>query len=318
MTFEKKAIGGHLVFLGLKEAHQIWSESPFKIIQWAKAQGALAGFCHMEYLTGSFPDKLDCCTPLDFPVEAALGTIDFLAEDVWLNDASVEAYYKLLNCGFRLGWAAGTDYPCNGGAPFGSLLTWVNLKDKPLTYGNWIDGIKHGRTVVSTSGNSEFLDIRVNKNYTPGDELFLASEDTIDVDVTWTTRKTMGGRIELILNGKVAGILEGTSEPLKPLILKTRLGIRESSWLCARRMNEKGHQSHSSPVYITLRHQPVRASAADARYFTGWIDKLLERTKPGGPWNIYVHSDCKDIESRYLKARRIFERISEEAEGKRL
>ncbi len=65
----------------------------------------------MEYLTDSIQKELNCCIPIDYPVEAALGTIDFLAEDVWLNDAAVKSYYRLLNCGFRLGWAAGYRFP---------------------------------------------------------------------------------------------------------------------------------------------------------------------------------------------------------------
>ncbi len=117
-TFEHKAAGGHLVLLGLKEAHTIWDESPYRIIEWGKSQNAVVGFCHMEYLNDSVQNDLNCCIPLDYPVEAALGTIDFLAEDVWLNDAAVKAYYRLLNCGFRPGWAAGTDFPCNGRTAF--------------------------------------------------------------------------------------------------------------------------------------------------------------------------------------------------------
>ena len=116
------------MLLGLPEAQQIWDESPYKILDYGKAREAVVGFCHMQYLSGTLPETLDCCTPIDYPVEAALGTIDFLAEDVWLNDEAVHAYYRLLNCGFRLGWAAGTDYPCNGGQPLGSLLTYVRVR----------------------------------------------------------------------------------------------------------------------------------------------------------------------------------------------
>lgn len=121
-TFEHKALGGHIVLLGLTEAHQIWDESPYEILEWGRKQNAIVGFCHMQYLNDSIQNELDCCIPIDYPVEAALGTIDFLAEDVNLNDAAVKAYYMLLNCGFRLGWAAGTDYPCNNSRPFGSLF----------------------------------------------------------------------------------------------------------------------------------------------------------------------------------------------------
>jgi hypothetical protein len=313
VTFENKALGGHLVFLGLIEARTIWNESPFKIIEWGKKQNAVIGFCHMQYLNDRIPDKLDCCTPLDFPVEAALGTIDFLAEDVWVNDAALNAYYKLLNCGFRLGWTAGTDYPCNGGQPFGTLLTWVNLKDQPLTYLHWIEGIKNGRTVVSTNGNIEFLDLKVNKTFAPGDEINLIKPDSLDVEVIWTTTKELTGWIELVLNGKVASRLEGTSIPAKPVKFKTRMSISRSSWICARRMNEKGHQSHTAPVYISVHNKPVRVSMKDPQFFIGWIDNLLANIKPGAKWYTYITDSQESIKNRYLKAKKVYSRIAREA-----
>jgi len=292
-TFEHKALGGHLVMLGLKEAHTIWDESPYKILEWGKKQDAIMGFCHMEYLKDSIPGTLDCCTPIDFPVEAALGTINFLAEDVWLNDASVNAYYRLLNCGFRLGWAAGTDFPCNNSKPFGSLLTYVQVKNQPFTYKQWIEGIKNGRTVVTTNGHVEFLDLKVNGTATPGDEIKLKNKETLDVEVKWTSVSEQTGRIELILNGKVVAAQKGTVKPGESVILKTSVPIQESSWICARRMDDKGHRSHTAPVYITIKNAPVRASAGDAMYFISWIDKTIANTSPGGPWNKYYLTTWK-------------------------
>ena len=315
VTFENQAIGGHLVLLGLKEAHQIWEESPYRILEWAKQQGAITGFCHMEYLNGRFPDKLNCCAPLDFPVEAALGTIDFLAEDVWVNDAAVEAYYKLLNCGFRLGWAAGTDFPCNNSEPVGSLLTYVRVKDSPLTYEKWIDGIKNGRTVVSLNGHSEFLDLKVNDILEPGDEISLKKEGTVQVTVKWTAAEELTGTIELVCNGKVVATRQGTAIPGQPVLLETTLEIPESSWICARRMNEQGHQSHTAPVYVSVNDKPVRASTEDAEYFVDWIDKLIRRTSPGQDWNKYFTGDLNNVQNRYHLARAVYEKIRSEAEA---
>jgi hypothetical protein len=70
-------------------------------------------------------------------------------------DNFIEAYYKLLNTGFRPSFAAGTDYPCNSSRPVGSLLTYVQTGGQ-LTYRNWIDGIACGRTVVSRNGHMSF------------------------------------------------------------------------------------------------------------------------------------------------------------------
>jgi hypothetical protein len=314
-TFENKALGGHLVLLGLHEAHTIWDESPYKILEYGKSQNAVVGFCHMEYLNDSVQNDLNCCIPLDYPVEAALGTIDFLSEDVWLNDASMNAYYKLLNCGFRLGWAAGTDFPCNNSQPFGSLLTYVQVKDQPMTYMKWIEGIKTGRTVVTTNGHVEFLDLKVNGVASPGDEIRLKGKGTITVEVKWTTIKALTGRIELVCNGKVVATQEGTSKPGEPVILKTSQILKESSWICARRMDATGHQSHTAPVYITVKNKSVRARAEDAQYFVKWIDNILKNIAPGGPWNHYFTHDLDVVEKRYEKARDVYEKIALEASG---
>jgi hypothetical protein len=115
VTFEKKVIGGHLISLGLRQARRLPAEHTFPVIQWARRQGAIVGFVHMQYLDDGIPEKLSCCLPLEYPVEVALGSVDFLMEDVWRSEAALKAYYRLLNCGFRPGLAAGTDFPCNNG-----------------------------------------------------------------------------------------------------------------------------------------------------------------------------------------------------------
>jgi len=313
VTFENKALGGHIVLLGLNEAHQIWDESSYKILEWGKAQDAVMGFCHMQYLNDTIQNDLTCCIPVDYPVEAALGTIDFLSEDVWLNDAAINAWYRLLNCGFRLAWTAGTDFPCNESRPFGSLLTYVQVKDQQLTYRKWIEGIKQGRTVVSTNGHDEFLDLKINSGYGPGDEIKLKGRKSVEIDAKWTANKPLSGFIEIVCNGKVIAQLEGAAGPGEPVSLKTRHKIGQSSWISARRMDERGHRLQTSPVYISMKGAPVRASAEDASYFVKWIDNILINIAPGGPWNQYYTHDLETVRMRYQSARDIFEKIAIEA-----
>jgi hypothetical protein len=267
----------------------------------------------MQYLNDSIQNQLTCCIPIDFPVETALGTIDFLSEDVWLNDASINAYYKILNCGFRPGWAAGTDFPCNNGSPLGSLLTYVQIKDKELTYRNWIEGIKNGRTVVTTNGHTEFLDLKVNDSSRPGDEIKLGEKGKVNINVIWTSIQDQEGRIEIVCNGKVVAVSEATVSPGKAAILNVDLTVKESCWICARRMNEKGHQSHTAPVYITIDNRPVRASPEDAEYYVRWIDNILANIQNDGPWSIYFTKDIEIVKARYQKAASIFRNIADEA-----
>ncbi|MEX2231979.1 MAG: CehA/McbA family metallohydrolase [Cyclobacteriaceae bacterium] len=323
-AFEHQALGGHLVLLGLKEAHQIWDESPYKILEWSRKQDAIGGFCHFQYLNDRIQNSLNCCIPVEYPVEAALGTMDFISEDVYAtnspnngnydSEAAINAYYKLLNCGFRLGLAAGTDYPCNDNEPLGTLLTYVNVKDKPLTYRRWIEGIRDGRTVVSRNGHNEFLDMKINGNYSPGDEIKFQNKTSISVQAKWTVAKELKGRIELVSNGKVLGSISGTAKPGEPLMMKANTEITRSSWICVRRMDENGHQTHSAPVYITIANKPVRASPEDAQYFIRWIDNVLEKTASGGEWSRYFTHDQETVRARYRKARDIYNTILLEAQ----
>jgi hypothetical protein len=78
-------------------------------------------------------------------------------------------------------------------------------------------------------------------------------------------------------------------------------------------MDDKDYQTHTAPVYITVKNRPVRASADDAQYFINWIDNLLEKTSPGGPWNQYFTHDLDVVQGRYKKARDIYAKIAAEA-----
>lgn len=322
-NFSHQALGGHLVLLGLKKAHQIWKESPYKILEWSRKQNAIGGFCHFQYLNDQVQNSLNCCIPMEYPVEAALGTIDFISEDVIGNkspnggdfnsEAAIHAYYKLLNCGFKLGLAAGTDYPCNDNEPFGTLLTYVKVKE-PLNYRKWIEGIRDGRTVVSRNAHNEFIEMKIDGAYGPGDEVKFSNKGTVTIEVKWTAVKEFKGRIELVSNGEVIATQSGIAAPGVPLLLKATREIKKSSWICARRMNENGHMTHSAPFYITVDKKPVRASTEDARFFITWIDNLLIKTAPGGAWSRYFTDDYDTVEKRYRKARDVYSKILTEAQ----
>jgi len=310
-----QALGGHLVLLGLNEAHKIWEESAYKILEFSKKQNAICGFAHMQYLNDKIPGKLNCCIPIDFPVEAAFGTIDFISEDCSGSDFALNAYYKLLNCGIRMGLAAGTDYPCNGGAAFGSLLTYVKVPDGKLTYQKWIEGIKKGNTVVSRNAHNEFLELTVNGKLGPGDELKLKDKGSVGVEVKWTANKELTGRIELVCNGKVVATQTGSVKPGIPVILHAKQSFMQSGWLCARRMDDKGHQSHTAPVYVFVNDESIRASVEDAQYFVKWIDNILTNIAPGGSWSKYYTHDLDLVQNRYRKAREMYAKILIEAQN---
>ena len=311
--YPHQALGGHLLSLGLLEAHQIWEEYTYPIFSWAHQQNAVSGFAHMQYLDNGIPQNLDCCTPLEYPVEVALGAADFVSEDVDGSDNAMLAYYRLLNCGFRPGFAAGTDYPCNGGDDPGSLLTYVHVADGQMNYRNWIDGIAAGRTVVSRNGQNEFLDFKVNGNATPGDEIRLTGGGSVQAAVQWTANRSLSGTIELVHNGVVVASKAASAAAGSPASLSATVNFTKSGWLAARRMGSNGHQLHTAAVYVTVDNAPVRASAEDAQFYVQWIDNLLEKTSPGGAWSSYFVNSREEAQARYRSARALYQQIALEA-----
>ena len=322
--YSHHALGGHVVALGLSEAHQIKGEYTFPVFQWTHQQNGIAGFAHMQYLDNDIPQNLTCCTPLEYPVEVALGQSDFISEDMMdINssydgmcpDCAVQAYYRLLNCGFRPGFAAGTDYPCNSNSPLGSLLTYVRLGGEGFTYRSWIEGIAQGRTVVSRNGHNEFLDIKIDGSAGPGDEIKKASLGSVQVTVQWTASQDLEGTIELIKNGAVVGSKVTTVAPGAPQSLSMTVDMPKSGWLAARRMGVKGHYVHTGAVFVTVNDLPVRASVTDADFYVRWMDNLLEKTSLGGPWSSFFSTSRSEAQGRYLAARSMYQQIAIEAAG---
>jgi hypothetical protein len=321
VTTQQKAIGGHLVILGLKSGKAFFSEYTYPVFAWAKQQGAIVGFAHMQYLPFAFyppPDgisqSLDCCAPLEYPVEVALGTASFVEEDVHGGDSALQAYYRLLNTGFRPGLAGASDYPCNSLGPLGTCLTYVRIPDGELTYDKWIDGIARGRTVVSRDGHKEFLTLRVNDAAQPGDEVRLEEKGPVRVRVEWRSLNDDMGRIELVQNGVVVASQTAEVTPGSPAVFETTLDVRQSGWLAARRMDwQNGHQTHTGAVFVIVKGAPIRASAEDARFFVAWIDNLIRQSSPGGAWSRFFPKDREAAQARYREARAIFVRIESEA-----
>jgi drug/metabolite transporter (DMT)-like permease len=314
VTFDQKVIGGHLIVLGLRHAERIHHEYTYPVIEWARTQGAVVGFAHMQHVQEGIPEALTCCYPIEYPVEVALGSRVFLMEDVRGSDPAMKAYYRLLNCGFRPGIAAGSDYPCGRDpAPLGNLLTYVRVPGGKLTYRKWVDGIAAGRVVVSRNAHHEFLDLKVNGASGPGDEVKLPAAGTISVEVRWSTTLSATGRIEIVQNGAVVAFQEGAAGPGAPVRLTASPAFARSGWIAARRMGPNGHTSHTAAVFISVAGRPARASSEDAEFFVRYLDNLLRKTAPGGEWSGYFTNQHEAARSRYEAAAAIYRRIASEA-----
>ena len=92
-------------------------------------------------------------------------------EGLQFNRSGYEAWYELLALGFRVTPTAGTDYPCGGQNLPGHERFYTKVEG-PLRYASWLDGVRQGRTFVTTGPIVEFhvngMDI--------GGEVFLSTQ----------------------------------------------------------------------------------------------------------------------------------------------
>src|SRR5262249_24605777 len=117
----------------------------------AHAQGALVGYVHpLE----SVPDPAkDSSLTYELPADVALRKVDYI-EVVGFADhkSTAEVWYKLLNCGFRLPTAGGTDFMGNYASlrgPAGLNRVYAQMKPGPLKIEPWLESIKSGRTFAT-------------------------------------------------------------------------------------------------------------------------------------------------------------------------
>jgi hypothetical protein len=245
------------------------------------------------------------------PIDVALGKIDTLdVNNAWA--ASVPLWYQLLNCGFRVPATAGTDVFLNRISSYlpGGDRVYVHV-DGPFTYRNWIDGLKAGRSFV-TSG--PMLTFTVNGRE-PGAVLKLGDKSRAWVKATARSLFPLT-KAELVHNGKVIASAKLTDDGLTAT-LDQEFTLDQGGWLALRAEGPGTNDSatshlnaHTNPVYVEV-NGAVPRSAKEARKFLNWIDQfeVLLRTRNRFPTAKLRQQAQEQLEA----ARRVYTKIIREA-----
>ena len=255
----------------------------------AHAQGGLVGYVHPF---DTRPDPADTTAPLyyELPVDVALGKIDYL-EVMGYSDHLItsEIWYRLLNCGFRLPAAAGTDAFPNFASlrgPPGLVRVFVHSGAK-LDHQRWLAGLKAGRTFVT---NAPLLEFSV-AGHAIGDEIRIPSGTHQLKAVVGLRSNVPIDHLEIIGNGKIVATV-----PLDTSRMTAHdtvgVPVNGSGWYVLRAYSDRAETpvldlypfASTSPIYVRVGDQPVR-SAEDAQYFVRWIDRVESATRASAAWN---------------------------------
>jgi len=321
-----------------------WPTWDLPILAWGKKQGGVVGFSHSGWglqlpdfmpdgsrefpagrwggaqagWTGRNADRLpDYAMPRfdgiganEYVVDVVHGVCDFISAvdtpAIW----ELNIWYHTLNCGYTCRISGESDFPCIYDDRVGLGRGYVKLaKGEPLTFDNWIQGIKAGRSYVC-DGLSHLLNFEVNGlgvgeeklagrpsqlNAKAGDRLsirvdaaaMLAEQPREDIRKLrldqkpyWHVErarieKTRRVPVELIVNGKVVERREIVGDGVINK-LKFAYEPKESCWIAVRILPS----SHTNPVFVELDGKPIRASKRSAQWCLDAVDVCWKQKEP--------------------------------------
>jgi TolB protein len=276
----------------------------------AHEQGALVGYVHpLESVPNPEKDALT----YELPADVALGKVDYI-EVVGFADhkSTAEVWYKLLNCGFRLPTAAGTDFMGNYASlrgPAGLNRVYAEVPAGPIKLQPWLESIKAGRTFAT---NGPLLRFELGLK-SPGGEVQLGNKQ----DVRF--RASLGSivpvdHLQIVCNGKVARELELSADH-KRAYDEGSLPIESSGWCILRAFSDKAEYpildlypyATTSPVYVNVAGAPLR-SARDAAYFRAWMEQLITVAQRSGAWN--AETEKQSVLAIFERARQKYQDIA--------
>jgi TolB protein len=277
----------------------------------AHEQGALVGYVHP---LDSIPDPAkDESLTYELPADVALGKVDYI-EVVGFSDhkSTAEVWYRLLNCGFRLPTAAGTDFMGNYASlrgPAGLNRVYAEVKPRPLEIGPWLAAIKAGRTFAT---NGPLLSFELGGKKV-GDEVWLEKKQDVPFKVTLSSVVPLD-HLEIVCNGKVEQKIELKGDR-KTADASGAVALDGGGWCILRAFSDKAEYpildlypyATTSPVYVSVAGAPLR-SPADAAYFVAWLDRLIAAAQSNNSWN--TDAEKQVVLSEFREAREKYKRLA--------
>lgn len=277
----------------------------------AHAQEALVGYVH-PFDTYPNPEKDESLTD-ELPVDVALGKVDYI-EVLGFSDhrSTAAVWYRLLNLGFRLPAAAGTDAMANYASlrgPVGLNRVYAEVPREPLNIHAWLSAIKGGRTFAT---NGPLLGFALD-GHEAGDEIKLAAGEHQLKLSGWMRSIVPIDHLEVVCNGKVVREFE-LSGGRRTVDVTGTLPIVESGWCLLRAWADKGEHpildtypyATTSPIYISVAgSHPSRK--LDAGFFVTWIDRLTSAAESNRDWN--AETEKQHVLEQLASAREVYRRL---------
>jgi Tol biopolymer transport system component len=318
---------GHMGLLGLNEHYLLPDYSSYPgtaaaslypdnaaAAEMAHAQNAAVGYVHPFSAPPPNPETDEILTNA-LPVNAALGLLDYY-EVVGFADhrASAEVWYRLLNCGFRIAAAGGTDAMANYASlrgPVGINRTYVHVEGEARSPAArrdaWLAALKRGHSMAT---NGPLLGLAVNQEG-PG-ALLEPGQSEQQLQYAGFLRSVVPvDHLELVYNGEIVKTID-LGGARTSADLRGSLRVNDSGWLLLRAWNDSSHPgvldlypyATTTPVYVNIDGQAPR-STDDAEYFIAWIERVRKSAAEHPDYN--SDEERETVLANLDRAQRVFE-----------
>jgi Tol biopolymer transport system component len=282
----------------------------------AHARGALVGYVHPFDEEPQPVLKPAEVLHNELPVDVALGKVDYM-EIVGFSDhrATAAVWYRLLNLGFHLPAAGGTDAMANFASlrgPVGMNRVYARIpedngqRDDRVKLTQWLEALRQGRSFAT---NGPLLGFTLETAQI-GDTLkFDAARQAVHYSVRLESIVPVD-HLELVCNGRVVKSLVNRPALAQGEFQGT-IRLNSSGWCLVRASTDTARHpvldnyvyATTSPIYVSIAGQRAR-SPPDAQYFAAWIDRVSEATAAYPDWN--SAAEKQGVLDRLRQARAIF------------
>ena len=249
---------GHTISLGAERFVRFQGEyfSYDRVFDQIHALGGVSGYAHSAMSFHGYRGLL---------LDVLAGKVDFLEVLQFCvpeGPLALEHYYRMLDLGCKLTALAGSDFPwCGRGRRPGEEQVGSQIGDarfytyagRPFSFEKWLEGVKAGRTFV-TSG--PMLEFEVNGQL-PGSTLDLSpgAKVRLVARAHGQAANIPLARLQIVGHGKVLAEAKpgGAGQTLEQLALELELPLDTGIWLAARADAGVGQVAHTTPVYVTVR-----------------------------------------------------------------
>jgi TolB protein len=276
----------------------------------AHARGALVGYVHPF---DDYPEpilKPHERLTMELPVDVALGKVDYM-EILGFSDhrSTAHVWYQLLNLGFRIPAAGGTDAMANYSSlrgPVGMNRVYARIADGEVKPEEWMAALKAGHSFAT---NGPLLGFTLG-GAGIGDELkFDAPQQRVNFSVRLRSIVAVD-HLELVCNGRMVRSFIAR-ESVDHGEFSGSIALNDSGWCVARASTDAGRYpvldtyvyATTSPIYVTVAGRKPR-SPDDARYFAAWVDRMTETTAAYPDWN--SAAEKQRVMERLAQAKAVF------------